>query len=50
MDVAKKALSLIVFTPYNFTIRFEFRHLKSSDPQVLKFRKRMQVLVARNKN
>lgn len=32
------------------TIRFEFRHLKSSDPQVLKFRKRMQVLVARNKN
>lgn len=33
----------------NGTIRFEFRHLKSSDPQVLKFRKRMQVLVARSK-
>lgn len=31
------------------TIRFEFRHLKSSDPQVVKFRKRMQVLVAGNK-
>jgi len=33
----------------NGTIRFEFRHLKSADPQVVKFRKRMAALVARNK-
>lgn len=33
----------------NGTIRFEFRHLKSADPQVVKFRKRMAALIARNK-
>ncbi len=33
----------------NGTIRFEFRRLKSAGPQVVKFRKRMAALVARNK-
>jgi hypothetical protein len=33
----------------NGTIRFEMRHLKQGDPQVIRFKKRMQAIIASNK-